>query len=69
MARTRGDARRERQAAKRPASPLQPRNTSDCDSTVRQWGLPAPAARKQRRFRTISAGEGVPWSDMPENAL
>ncbi|GBF99334.1 hypothetical protein Rsub_11746 [Raphidocelis subcapitata] len=68
MARTRGDARRERQAGKRAASPPRPQ-TSECDSTVRQWGLPTPPPRRQRRFRSTSAGEGVPWSDMPENAL
>jgi hypothetical protein len=65
MARTRGAARREKQAVKRPA----PQEASECDSTVRQWGRVVPPARKHRRTRGSSSGEGVPWADMPENAL
>ena len=68
MAKTRGAVRRENQAAKRlpPDTEAKP----ESDSTVRQWGRYVPSTRKQRRTRSTAAfGDGVPWCDMPENAL
>jgi hypothetical protein len=66
MAKTRSGAGIKREASQVPKTE---QTVSECDSTVRQWGRWAPPARRQTRTRSNHTGEGVPWIDMPENAL
>lgn len=66
MARTRGAAKREAGAGA--LGRREELTEPDADSTLCHWACPPPA-RRGRRERSLTAGAGAQWIDMPENAL
>jgi hypothetical protein len=75
MAKTRGSLKRERALEKRPEGKehqAEPRPaTSEQDSTIRHWGgyIPRPHKSTRASRMVVDAGGGVPWAQLPSNAL